>query len=290
MTRYQITHTTRYVYGDAIGGCHNLCRLPPRPIPHRQRVERSAVSVRPDPGRLTAFVDSWGNTVHGFDMHRGTDGLDVTATSEVSVTAGEVVGEGEPWEAVRDEARRRPGLAGFLFDSPYIDLSPAVTAYAADLFPAGRGTLVAARELMHRVFTDFDYDPAATTLSTRVGDLLDDRRGVCQDFAHLQIACLRALGVPARYVSGYLRTEPPPGKPRLVGADASHAWLSVWCGDDLGWQDLDPTNDLLVNEKADHVTLAWGRDYADVSPIKGVVLGGGSQRIEVSVDVAPVDE
>jgi len=194
------------------------------------------------------------------------------------------------WETLRDRVHgdlSDAGLAahGMIFESPHVGLSPALAAYAAASFAPGRPFLDAALDLMARIHRDFEYRPGATCIYTELSQLLADRRGVCQDFAHLGIGCLRALGLPARYVSGYLCTQPPPGGVRLTGADASHAWLSLYCGE-AGWIDLDPTNDRLVDEH--YVTLAFGRDYGDVSPIKGVILGGGAHTVEVGVDVEPL--
>ena len=193
-----------------------------------------------------------------------------------------------PWESVRallEQDHSPPGLEArqFVYDSHYVKASPALAAYAAPSFPANRPVLEAARDLTRRIHQDFQYDPKATTVATPIQEVLEHRRGVCQDFAHLQIGCLRALGLSARYISGYLRTVPPPGQERLVGVDASHAWLSVYCPG-WGWVDLDPTNDLIPSDG--HLVLAWGRDYDDVSPVKGVNLGGGRHSVIVGVDVA----
>jgi transglutaminase-like putative cysteine protease len=196
-----------------------------------------------------------------------------------------------PWEDVRDrfalgqppwwlEARQ------FGYPSPHVPIADELRNYAQPSFPAGRPWLVGVLQLTERIFKEFQYDPAATTVNTPVATVFKNRRGVCQDFAHLEIACLRSLGLPARYVSGYLLTAPPPGQPRLVGADASHAWLSAFCPE-VGWIDFDPTNNQIPTTK--HITLAWGRDYSDVCPIKGVLIGGGQHRMRVAVDVVPAD-
>ena len=174
----------------------------------------------------------------------------------------------------------------FVFDSQRVGASPELAAYAHDSFPAGRTLLEAVRDLTRRIHQDFSFDTKATEVTTPVETFFEKRRGVCQDFAHLQIACLRSLGLPARYVSGYLRTMPPPGRARLAGADASHAWCSAWCPG-AGWVDFDPTNDCVPSDG--HVTLAWGRDYSDVSPIHGVLFGGARHSLRVAVDVIPVE-
>jgi transglutaminase-like putative cysteine protease len=173
----------------------------------------------------------------------------------------------------------------FIFDSPYVTIWPAIRRFAAPSFSAGRPFLEAVQDLTERIYRTFTYDPTATSISTPLHDVLRHRRGVCQDFAHLEIACLRSQGLAARYVSGYLVTQPPPGQPRLRGADASHAWLSVYCPD-LGWIEVDPTNNVFPG--SGHIRVAFGRDYSDVSPIKGVVLGGGEHTLQVAVDVVPL--
>lgn len=207
------------------------------------------------------------------------------------MTAGAPPAVTLPWETVRDRLRLDRAAEvldayQFAFDSPHVALDDDAHAYATASFPPGRPILDGVADLTRRIHAEFAYDPSATTVATPVGDVLRQRRGVCQDFAHLEIACLRTLGLAARYVSGYILTTPPPGAPRLVGADASHAWLAVWVGDE-GWIDVDPTNDQLPRDQ--HVTVAWGRDYGDVSPLRGVVLGGGEHRMTVAVDVTPLD-
>ncbi len=171
----------------------------------------------------------------------------------------------------------------FVFASPLIQPSAEFAAYALSSFTTARPVLEAACDLNHRIFTDFTFDPAATDVATQVEKAFRQRRGVCQDFAQIMIACLRSIGLPARYVSGYLETLPPPGQQKLIGADASHAWVSVWCGEEAGWVDVDPTNDLLPSSR--HVTVAWGRDFPDVSPLRGVMQGAGKQKLRVFVDV-----
>ncbi len=193
------------------------------------------------------------------------------------------------WEAVRDAIRRDPQQddlipAGMSEPTPLVPLSEAARLYAAASFPPGRSWLEATTELMHRIHTDFAFDPGATTVSTSVDEVLCQRRGVCQDFAHLMLACLRGHGLPARYVSGYLLTDPPPGMPRLMGVDASHAWIAAY-SPGRGWVELDPTNDQLADQR--YITLTWGADFADVVPLRGVIYGGGDQRMSVAVSVIP---
>jgi transglutaminase-like putative cysteine protease len=218
----------------------------------------------------------------------------VTAVSKVSVAARLPTGyELSPaWEQVRDALAGDTTRAGldalqFCFPSPHIPVSLAAAEYARASFVPGRPIVEGVMDVTRRINQEFVYDPAATTISTPVDEVIRQRRGVCQDLAHVEIACLRALGLAARYVSGYLRTYPPPGQPRLVGADSSHAWVSVFCGG-LGWIDVDPTNNLLPGDE--HVTIAWGRDYSDVCPVSGMYLGGGRHSMYVSVDVEPMHE
>ncbi len=208
----------------------------------------------------------------------------MVSTSELEVVAppAEDFSASPPWETVQTFD---PEVAQFTFDSGRAKSAPKLRDYAAESFPARRPLLEGVRNLTHRIHEDFRFDTKATEVSTPVETFFEKRRGVCQDFAHLQIACMRSLGLPARYVSGYLRTLPPPGKPRLVGADASHAWCAAW-SPGAGWVDFDPTNDCVPTDG--HITVAWGRDYSDVSPIYGVLLGGASHTLDVGVDVMPV--
>jgi len=220
--------------------------------------------------------------------------LRIDSKSRVSVSR-KAPGRSAPspsWESVRDIAFEATSLGpsspvGYVFASSLVPVLSPVTAYAAASFSAGAGILVGAVELMHRIRSEFRYDAKATVISTPLNEVFEKRHGVCQDFAHVMIAGLRGLGLPAAYVSGYLRTIPPPGKPRLQGADATHAWVSLWCGPDLGWIGFDPTNDLLVEN--DHIILGVGRDFSDVSPIDGIILGSPKQKLNVAVDVLLVE-
>ena len=285
--RYRVSHATTYVYDELVSLCHNELRLEPRETETQRRLGTS-LRIEPPPSALTSELDYFGNPTHFFTVEEAHDRMVLVAQSEVEVAAPGAEPLWTPaWDALRDDVRADAsavGLAAFelCFASPLVPLAPEFAAYAAPSFPAGRPVLDAALELTGRIHADFAYRPGATSVTTPVADVLETREGVCQDFAHVQLACLRALGLPARYVSGYLHTRAAPGVERLVGADASHAWVSVFCGE-AGWLGLDPTNDLLVADQ--HVTLAWGRDYGDVSPIKGVILGGGGHRVEVGVDV-----
>jgi transglutaminase-like putative cysteine protease len=289
---YRVVHTSAYRYSKPVSLCHNLVHLRPRDDAP-QTCTHWELEISPQPKLITEQLDCFGNHATYFTVEEPHDRLTVRASSqmEVSPTAPPDGAASLPWERSREflQADRSPrGLEAcqFVFDSPYVKAAAELVRYAAPSFTAGRPLLEAALDLTHRIYADFLYDPTATTITTPLREVLDQRRGVCQDFAHLEIGCLRSLGLAARYVSGYLRTEPPPGQPRLVGVDASHAWLSVYCPH-IGWVGLDPTNDQVPSDK--HILLAWGRDYDDVSPIKGVNLGGGRHSVTVGVDVALVD-
>ncbi|MGE3957837.1 MAG: transglutaminase domain-containing protein [Vicinamibacterales bacterium] len=290
--RYRIEHETRYEHEGLASTSQHVACLAPRDLPYQKPVCHW-LEIDPEPaGRLTR-VDYFGNAVDQFAILAPYTVMTVMSRSEVDILprTSQVDPASSPaWESVRDSLlyrgrRAYPSATEFSYPSPFTPLGPEVRAYAAATFAAGRPLLDAAIELMHRIHEEFAFDPTATSVATPLTRVLADRRGVCQDFAHLQIAVLRAVGLPARYVSGYLLTDPPPGQPRLVGADASHAWVSVWCPAH-GWVDLDPTNDVLPTMR--HITLAWGRDYGDVSPLRGVVLGGQGHRLHVGVSVYPI--
>ena len=290
--KYRITHTTTYSYTEAVPICHNQVYLTPRDLPH-QTCRSHKLVIKPQPATIGKRWDYFGNQLNYFSIHEGHHRLTVTAQSKVMIRPRPKrnPAESPPWEQVAESLRHdttSTGLAAyqFVFDSPHVTASPDLAAYARLSFEPGRPLLDAVFDLTNRIHIDFRYDTTATTVNTPLGEVFRIRRGVCQDLAHIAIGCLRSIGLAARYVSGYLRTSPPSGRPRLIGADASHAWLSVYCGP-LGWIDVDPTNNSVPS--ADHVTLAWGRDYGDVSPIKGLYIGGGHHAMTVSVDVAPVD-
>lgn len=288
---YRVVHTTTYVYSETVPICLNEAHLGPRDT-YWQSCHQFRLTIKPTPHAIGQRRDYFGNQLHHFSIQEGHKRLSVTATSRVDVRSRELpaLNLSPSWESVRDGLQgshetARIDAVQFLFDSPSVVLSDRLRKYASPSFPAGCPILEGVTDLTARIHQEFKYDPRATTVNTPLEDVLNLRRGVCQDFAHLQIGCLRSLGLPARYVSGYLRTIPPPGKPRLIGADASHAWLSVYCND-WGWVDVDPTNNCLSN--TDHITVAWGRDYRDVCPINGVFVGGGSHAMSVSVDVEPL--
>jgi len=287
---YTVSHRTTYRYADPVAISHHLLHLAPRGGAW-QRCRDWALEIDPPPSVRRDDRDYFGNPVTFLTIQQSHRELVLHASSSVEVRRPEPVDPGRT-PAVREirerlaRARENDALSAleFTFPSLYAPFEPALAAWAAPSFPPERPFLEAAAELSARIHREFRYDPRATTVATPVAEAFRLRRGVCQDFAHLAIACLRALGLPARYVSGYLRTRPRDGGTRLTGADASHAWLAVWIPE-LGWVDLDPTNDLLVGEE--HVTVAWGRDYGDVAPVSGTLFGGGRHTVEVAVDVVP---
>jgi transglutaminase-like putative cysteine protease len=288
---YALTHRTTYRYGTDVAVSHHLARLHPRALPWQQ-VDDFQLQVEPAPATSVERVDYYGNPTSFFSIGSPHEKLIVTARSRVRVAAPAlpIAAQTPPWETVRkrcasDVLTPDSAVGEFRFDSPHIARKPAFADYAAPSFPRERPLLEAVSDFTARIFREFRFDPRATTVATPLDDVLRHRHGVCQDFAHLAIAGLRSLGLPARYVSGYLETQPPPGKARLVGADASHAWFSVWCPGH-GWIDADPTNNLLPGDR--HITVALGRDFSDVSPLRGVVVGGRNHSLGVSVDVAPL--
>jgi transglutaminase-like putative cysteine protease len=287
---YDIRHITTYAYQSPVSFA--LCALRLRPTSRAgQKVLSVGVELDPPAARRTSRACFFGNSfeiVRIDDEHRA---LKVSALARIAVARPEAPAVTPPWEQVRQQAFGVHDLgpqspAHFIYASRIVTLDAPVAAYARISFPPACEVLAGARDLMRRIWDDFDYDPKATLVSTPLGEAFAKKRGVCQDFAHIMIAGLRGLGLPARYVSGYLRTVPPPGKERLEGSDATHAWVSVWCGPFDGWVGLDPTNNMLVGD--DHIILAEGRDYADVAPIGGVILSSGGQDVSVAVDVIPI--
>ena len=283
---YDVHHPTRYEYRDSVSVSHHIVRLRPRALAHQDCLEHT-LEVDPAPAAISTREDYFGNPMTLFMMGVAHTVLTVRARSRVVMRAAVTphAAGTPPWETARDHDLLPLDAIDCLFDSPSIQASEDLADYARPSFPPQRPLLEAVVDLTARIHGEFAFDPQATTVATPLSEVVRLRRGVCQDFARLEIACLRSLGLPARYVSGYLETVPPPGAPRLAGADASHAWLAVYCPG-TGWIDVDPTNNLLPSTT--HVTLAWGRDYSDVSPIRGVILGGGSHALTVSVDVVRV--
>ncbi|HTN09767.1 MAG TPA: transglutaminase family protein [Acetobacteraceae bacterium] len=294
MARHEISGPTTappYSYAEKVDLSGHMLHLTPRVLPG-QRVVAAGLHAAALPSRISEGADHIGNAARWLFLDRPHDRFQVTLEAEIDVAfpAPPPAGAIPPWEQVA-EAAGRGGLpawrdAEFAFASPMAPADPAAGAYAAASFPPGRPVLAGLLELTRRINQDFALKPGETTLHTPVSQVLTSRAGVCQDFTRLMIAGLRALGLPARYVSGYLRTTPPPGGAALRGADLSHAWVGGWMGPEAGWVDLDPTNNLIVH--TDHVVLAWGRDYGDISPIRGVILGGGAHSVEVVVDLVPI--
>jgi transglutaminase-like putative cysteine protease len=289
--RYGIVHVTEYAYTDPVPLCHNVARLRPRDT-ERQTCLRHELTVSPAPAILRDHRDLYGNLFASFSVQNPHLKLTVTARSEVEVAAPAGAAGLFPttWEEAvailaegRDPAAR--AAKAFVFESPQIRHDPELARYAAPSFAPGRPLTEALLDLTRRIHDDFRFVNGATTVGTPVLDVFRQRQGVCQDFAHLEIACLRSLGLAARYVSGYIVTEPPPGQPRQVGADASHAWVSAFIPGS-GWLDVDPTQGTLADEG--HLTVAWARDYDDVAPLKGILLGGRQQSLRVAVDVVPI--
>lgn len=286
--RYLVRHTTSYEYAEPVSTCHNEARLVPRHTSH-QRPLFTRIEVEPTVPTLLADTDYFGNTVHFFTLEEAHLRLSVSAVSEVDLTPFQppALSLSPAWETVRDGVRRDRSPDGLCaheltFDSPHVSRGETLVEYAARSFPPGRPLLEAVYDLTRRIHADFKYEPGSTTIATPLDRVLEARRGVCQDFAHLELGLLRSLGLPARYVSGYVHNSPPPGRPRLVGADASHAWISAFCPG-YGYVDFDPTNGSIPNDE--HVTLAWGRDFSDTSPLRGVILGGGQHVVRVAVEV-----
>jgi transglutaminase-like putative cysteine protease len=286
---YRVRHSTRYAYEAPVIHAHHACHLRPRQFDW-QGVAKHDLVVEPA-GVMRRSVDYFGNQLHLLELSSQHDLLDVTSSSVVEIAPRpEPPIEGDiSWEETAERLHSAGALVSaveYCFDSPLVRAHPRLAHYAQPVFSPGRPLVAAIVDFCRKIFEEFKYETTATDVTTPLAQVLRERRGVCQDFAHLAVGCLRSLGLAARYVSGYLETKPPPGKPRLVGADASHAWASAYVPG-YGWLDFDPTNNVLPN--LDHVTVAWGRDFSDVSPLKGVVLGGGAHRISVSVDVERVE-
>jgi transglutaminase-like putative cysteine protease len=283
--RLHVIHETHYRYASPVLLSQQLLHLAPRELPWQAR-HAHRLSIEPQPGEFAESGDFFGNRIARLLIAAPHEDLLVRAASTLEVAPREKAALAlprSPWEAVRESSRSE--AAAFLYESPHVETWRELVDYAAASFPRAHPVLEGALDLAHRIYQDFEFDKTASSVSTPLREVMKRRRGVCQDFAHLMIGALRALGLSARYVSGYLLTEPPPGRPRLIGADASHARVSVYCGAHAGWVDLDPTNDCVVDDE--HVTLAWGRDFSDVTPMRGVILGGGEQELKVRVTVAP---
>ena len=290
--RYRVAHSTEYHYSAQVINGHTVAHLRPRDTP-TQTVLTSEVWTDPVADHVEEHLDSFGNHVSYRAVEQVHDRLVVTGLCEVELSVAEPPRSSPPWEEVRSSVAKEAGEDGLLarmcsVGSRHVTPTSDLARFASWSFLPGRPFHEAVVDLSHRIFTDFVFDPGFSDVSTPLGDVLAYRRGVCQDFAHLAIGAIRSLGLPARYVSGYIENEPPPGTAKLVGADASHAWCSVYVPGH-GWFDVDPTNDQAP--PSSHVTVGWGRDYADVAPVRGVVFGSpATQELSVSVEVSRVDD
>ncbi len=288
---YDIKHVTLYEYGSTVTYSNCALRLLPRDEPG-QFVYASQLEIEPEPEHMSERICFFGNRVTSMTIESAHRALTVSTLTSVEIDREPPpdAAETDPWEKVRDAAYASNSLdaeapAHYLHPSRFVPHFAPATDFARESFPEGRPVLEGAKDLMHRIRTEFRYDPKATVVSTPLSEAFEKRHGVCQDFAHIMISGLRGLGLPAGYVSGFIRTIPPPGKKRLQGADATHAWVSIWCGPRHGWVGLDPTNDIMIGN--DHIILAKGRDYADISPVAGIILGSKEQDVDVQVDVIP---
>jgi transglutaminase-like putative cysteine protease len=292
---YQITHDTHYSYDSPVSLAQQLAHLWPRECAWQKCSEQS-LAISPEPNLRLDELDVFGNPLTRLAFERPHDELQVCAQLRIEVLERPTLdfARSPAWESTRDVLcySSKPMTAQLLeacryrFESPYVRLKRSFGAFSESCFPPGRPLMQGVQALMEKIFEEFTFDAEATQVATPLVEVLESRRGVCQDFAHLMLACLRSRGLAARYVSGYLLTQPPPGQPRLIGADASHAWVSVFCPV-LGWVDFDPTNN--IQPALEHITLAWGRDFSDVSPLRGVILGGGNHDPEVQVTVMPIE-
>jgi len=286
---HKVIHKTDYTYQDPVSLCHNIVRLIPRST-NKQFCKRSVVTINPEPDVLIEYDDFYGNRLVYFTIEKEHKKLSVHVSSEIEKLS--LANEQHPqynrttWEEVcRLTSTLTPELLDvkqFIATTAMTEADDAIAAYAAISFPPGRSLFEASKNLMNRIFTDFKFQSGFTTISTPLSLVMKERKGVCQDFAHLAIACLRSMGLPAKYISGYIETLPPPGIEKLVGVDASHAWFSVYIPGS-GWVDFDPTNNLMPAEQ--HITIGWGRDYSDITPLKGVIMSSGKHELKVSVDV-----
>lgn len=290
----RIIHHTRYRYRTPVLLAQHLAHLRPLDRTGQQVIEHQ-LSISPEPAQRLQGLDAFGNWRCFFALQSAHDKLDVSADSLVRTSPPGPLSDSPAWEQVRDGFRYRAGASyepatEFTFASPYVPLDDAFAAFARPVFTPARALLDACEALCGKIHQELQYETASTQVNTPALQALAQGKGVCQDFAHIMLGCLRSLGLAARYVSGYLLTQPPPGQPRLIGADASHAWISVWC--DGGWHDFDPTNDRCGSPcpGEDYVTLTLGRDFGDVSPLRGVIQGGGAHSLQVEVTVAPADE
>jgi transglutaminase-like putative cysteine protease len=289
--RYHVLHETEYHYDSVVTLSQQLLHMTPRNST-AQYCEQYSLNISPSPTEHNQYFDYFKNYSDYIAVFTPHELLTVTSSFTVSLQRRPYWSElnnSQAWETVAqqllDSHHADLDVLGYLYSSPNVKCSKALMAFAMPSFWPGRPLMEAALDLTQRIYQDFEFDPEATNVSTPLDEVLEGKRGVCQDFAHLMIGCMRSLGLACRYVSGYILTTPPEGKERMVGADASHAWVSVYCPT-YGWIDFDPTNNCLV--QSEHITVAWGRDFSDVSPMRGVALGGGAQKLTVRVTVTPV--
>lgn len=291
---YTVRHRTTYTYDSTLTFARCVLRLTPQSN-EVQTLFESDIVVVPTPTQRSSRIGPFGEETVFVTIEEPHDELVIESRSRVEVhpPSADQNAPGPTWETVRAESFKTGDIgaqspASFIYPTARTPILAEITAYARESFVAGAAIVTATDALMRRIHDEFDYDPTATDVTTPIGEAFAAKAGVCQDFAHIMIAAVRGLGLPAAYVSGYLRTIPPPGKPRLAGADATHAWVSVWCGADLGWVGFDPTNAIRSGE--DHITLAVGRDYGDVAPVDCIMLSAGEQTLKVEVDVVPDGE
>jgi len=287
---YEVSHLTSYEYSAPVDLAQHVLHLRPRRFDY-QRVLQTAIVTAPPATYVRDHLDHFGNEATVVAINGPHSDFSVKVRSVVDVSFPQIITPGPAWEELRAALMAPRSMdaveaSEFRHESPFAAQHASLTAYAGKSFAPGRPMVDAVRELTRRINEDFDYRPGTTAIATAPADALSRLEGVCQDFTHVMIAGLRGLGLAARYVSGYLRTLPPKGGGARRGADASHAWVSVWCGPDAGWIDVDPTNDLMLADE--HIVVAWGRDFGDVSPVRGVILGGGAQNLSVAVEVKPV--
>lgn len=287
--KYTIQHKTAYTYLEPVSLCHNIARLVPRNT-NEQTCKNTTIQITPQPDRVNQYEDFFGNKVIYFSIEKEHWELTVNVTSEVErEISGQMkmhVYRNVSLEDVKLELLSMKAdtvdIKQYAFETPMTAWNEEISKFALQSFLPGRGVFEATEDLMHRIYNEFEYKPGHTTISTPLSVVMKERKGVCQDFAHLAISCLRSIGLPARYVSGYIETLSPVGVEKLIGTDASHAWFSVFFPD-MGWTDFDPTNNCIVSDQ--HITIGWGRDYADIAPLEGIILSSGSHELTVSVDV-----
>jgi len=288
---YLLSHRTTYSYASSVDSAHHMAHLRARSFPG-QTVTSISLAAHPAPSMAVQHVDHFGNNIDILRIDQPHQRFDIEVRASIDVRFPEPppAADTPPWQEIRkalsgDGFPAATEASEFVYDSPLVPSDELLKAYGAKSLTPGRPILDAARELATRIKADFEYHPGATDISTPLHDVFEGKAGVCQDFAHVMIAALRAHGLAAAYVSGYIRTINLPQEVELRGADASHAWVAVWCGEAAGWVHLDPTNDLVAHE--DHVAVAWGRDFSDVSPLRGVILGGGKHVYSVAVTLVP---